>query len=84
MTRHLGRHRHYIGDTKAVRCNNSGQRIALEAPAGRPLPSYSQLQQEFAVLVERVECLRVLQREALRQAEHLFASLLHHAFSSEL
>ena len=42
-----------------------------------PLP----LQQKFAALVERVECLRAVQREALRQAEHLFASLLHGAFS---
>jgi type I restriction enzyme S subunit len=42
-----------------------------------PLP----LQQKFAALVERVERLRSVQREALRQAEHLFASLLHRAFS---
>ncbi len=42
-----------------------------------PLP----LQQKFAALVERVERLRAVQREALRQAEHLFASLLHRAFS---
>ncbi len=39
------------------------------------------LQQKFAALVERVERLRAVQREALRQAEHLFASLLHRAFS---
>jgi len=39
------------------------------------------LQQKFAGLVERVEYLRTVQREALRQAEHLFASLLHRAFS---
>jgi len=42
-----------------------------------PLP----LQQKFAALVERVERLRAAHREALRQAEHLFASLLHRAFS---
>ncbi len=42
-----------------------------------PLP----LQQKFAAMVEQVERLRAVQREALRQAEHLFASLLHHAFS---
>ena len=42
-----------------------------------PLP----LQQKFAALVERVERLRAVQREALRQAEHLFASLLNRAFS---
>jgi type I restriction enzyme S subunit len=39
------------------------------------------LQQKFAAVVERVERLRAVQREALRQAEHLFASLLHRAFS---
>ena len=39
------------------------------------------LQQKFAGLVEQVERLRAVQREALRQAEHLFASLLNHAFS---
>jgi type I restriction enzyme S subunit len=39
------------------------------------------LQQKFAALVERVERLRAVQREALRQADHLFASLLHSAFS---
>ena len=44
-----------------------------------PLPPFS-LQQKFAALVERVERLRAVQREALRQAEYLFASLLQHAF----
>jgi type I restriction enzyme, S subunit len=39
------------------------------------------LQQKFAALVERVERLRAVQREALRHAEHLFASLLDRAFS---
>jgi len=41
-----------------------------------PLP----LQQQFATLVGRVERFRAVQREALRQAEHLFASLLDLAF----
>lgn len=45
-----------------------------------PLPPLP-LQQRFAALVERVERLRAVQREALRQAEHLFSSLLHRAFS---
>ena len=44
-----------------------------------PLP----LQQKFAALVERVERLRAVQRESLRQAEHLFASLLHGAIHGE-
>jgi type I restriction enzyme, S subunit len=42
-----------------------------------PLP----MQQKFAALVERVNSLRAVQREALRQAEHLFASLLDSAFN---
>ena len=44
-----------------------------------PLPPFP-LQQNFAALVERVERLRAVQREALRQADHLFTSLLHNAF----
>jgi type I restriction enzyme, S subunit len=43
-----------------------------------PLP----LQQQFAALVERVERLRSVQRESLRQAEHLFQSLLYRAFNT--
>jgi type I restriction enzyme S subunit len=39
------------------------------------------LQQEFTVLVEQVERLRAVQREASRQAEHLFAPLLDRAFN---
>lgn len=39
------------------------------------------LQQKFAALVARHEHLRATQREALRQAEHLFQTLLHQAFS---
>jgi type I restriction enzyme S subunit len=39
------------------------------------------LQQRFAALVQHVERLRAVQLEALRQAEHLFTSLLHRAFS---
>jgi type I restriction enzyme, S subunit len=43
-----------------------------------PLP----LQQKFfAAIVRRFERLRTQQREAERQAEHLFQALLHYAFS---
>ncbi len=42
-----------------------------------PLP----LQEKFATLVARHERLRAVQRESLRQAEHLFQSLLHRAFT---
>jgi type I restriction enzyme S subunit len=45
-----------------------------------PVPPFP-LQVKFATMVERVERLRAVQLEALRQAEHLFASLLHRAFS---
>ena len=41
-----------------------------------PLP----LQQKFADIVRRFERLRAQQREAERQAEHLFQTLLHRAF----
>lgn len=47
-----------------------------------PVPIVSRSEQEdFASLVVRHEHLRMVQREALRQAEHLFVSLLDHAFS---
>ncbi len=45
-----------------------------------PLP----LQQKFAQIVHCFERLRAQQREAQRQAEHLFQSLLHRAFRGEL
>jgi len=41
------------------------------------------LQQYFSLLVARHERLRAVQREALRQAEHLFQSLLHIAFADK-
>lgn len=42
-----------------------------------PLP----IQQKFAAIVQRMDRLRAVQHEALRQAEHLFASLLDRSFS---
>lgn len=39
------------------------------------------LQKQFSQLVERHEQVRVVQREALRQAEHLFQTLLHQTFA---
>jgi type I restriction enzyme, S subunit len=47
-----------------------------------PVPPKS-LQQQFARYGARIERLRDLQREALRQADHLFQSLLHEAFRTE-
>ncbi len=40
-----------------------------------------ELQKQFSRLVSKQERLRATQREALRQAEHLFQTLLHQAFS---
>lgn len=48
-----------------------------------PVPPFS-LQEQFAALVSRHERLRAGQREALRQAEHLFQSLLHQVFTGEV
>jgi type I restriction enzyme, S subunit len=48
-----------------------------------PLPPLS-LQQKFASLAQRVERLRRVQQESLRQAEHLFQTLLHHSFTRGL
>ncbi len=52
-------------------------RIKIYLP---PLP----LQQKFAHIVQKYERLRAQQREAERQAEHLFQSLLHRAFRREI
>ncbi len=45
-----------------------------------PLP----LQEKFAAIVQKFERIRRQQREATRQAEHLFQTLLHRAFRDEL
>ncbi|WP_019498366.1 restriction endonuclease subunit S [Pseudanabaena sp. PCC 6802] len=45
-----------------------------------PLP----LQEKFAQIVQKHERIRAQQREALRQAEHLFQTILHQAFRGEL
>jgi type I restriction enzyme S subunit len=42
------------------------------------------IQQEFEAIVERYERLLSVHREALRQAEHLFQTLLHRAFTTGL
>ena len=48
-----------------------------------PLPPLS-LQEKFAAIVQKFERIRRQQREATRQAEHLFQTLLHRAFRGEL
>jgi type I restriction enzyme S subunit len=48
-----------------------------------PVPP-TPLQEEFARIVHQFKRLRAQQREAQRQAEHLFQTLLHRAFRGEL
>lgn len=48
-----------------------------------PLPDFSR-QRRFVEVARKYERLRAQQREAERQAEHLFQSLLHRAFAGEL
>jgi len=48
-----------------------------------PLPPLT-LQEQFAQIVRRMERLSAQQREAERQAEHLFQTLLHRAFRGEV
>ncbi|MGL4501439.1 MAG: restriction endonuclease subunit S, partial [Planktothrix sp.] len=48
-----------------------------------PLPPLP-LQEKFAQIVQKFERLRTQQREAERQAEHLFQTILHRAFRGEL
>lgn len=43
-----------------------------------------QLQKDFVTIVHKVARLVTQQREAERQAEHLFQTLLHKAFKGEL
>lgn len=52
-------------------------------PISVPLPPL-QLQEKFASIVQKFERVRRQQREAVRQAEHLFQTLLHRAFRGEL
>jgi len=47
------------------------------------LPPLS-LQEKFAVIAHKYECLRSQQQEALRQAEMLFGALLKRAFEGEV
>jgi type I restriction enzyme, S subunit len=48
-----------------------------------PLPPIS-LRKKFDCIVQQFGHLRIQKREAERQAEHLFQTLLHHAFRGEL
>jgi type I restriction enzyme, S subunit len=48
-----------------------------------PIPPID-LQKQFAQIVQKYDRIRTQQREAARQAEHLFQTTLHRAFSGEL
>ena len=63
--------------TSATIAHLTGEKLKLMPIPVPPLP----IQQKFAALVERVERLGAVQREALRQADHLFQTLLQRAFS---
>jgi len=52
-------------------------------PLPTPLPPLA-LQQRYTSIAHRFERLQAQQREAQRQAEHLFQTLLHQAFQGEL
>ena len=66
---------------KAVGQSNVSPTLLKEFPMILPpLP----LQEEFAEVVRKVERVRSRHREATRQAEHLFQTLLHRAFRGEL
>jgi type I restriction enzyme S subunit len=66
------------GQDDAYTFMNTGRLAELRIPLP-PRP----MQQKFATIVARHEHLRAVQRESLRQAEHLFQSLLHQAFNWE-
>lgn len=66
---------------KAIGQSNISPTLLKEFPmVVPPLP----LQEKFAQIVQKFERLRTQQREADRQAEHLFQTLLHRAFRGEL
>ena len=64
----------------AIQFNINGEQIAAIAI---PLPS-PPLQEKFAQIAQKFDRLRTQQREADRQAEHLFQTILHRAFRGEL
>ena len=76
--------REIIGDlatgTSGSMKNISKQKAAALPILSAPLP----LQQQFAYTVRQFERLRAQQREAERQTEHLFQTLLHRAFRGEV
>lgn len=66
---------------KAIGQSNISPTLLKEFPVVMPDKT---LQKNYSFIVRRYERLRTQQREALRQAEHLFDTLLHRAFRGEL
>ena len=66
--------------TQATIAHLTGEKLASMPIIVPPLP----LQEKFAEIVQKFERVRRQQREAVRQAEHLFQTLLHRAFRGEL
>jgi len=61
--------------------NTEGLTLPMLEELPIPKINYAK-QQKFAALVERHGRVRIIQRSALRQADHLFRSLLHGAFTA--
>jgi len=70
--------RFIMGRANTATMTTIGQTAIQGLPC--PVPALP-LQQKFADIVRRFDRLRAQQREAERQAEHLFQTLLHRAFS---
>jgi type I restriction enzyme S subunit len=69
----------------ATGTSGSMKNISKQKAATLPIPLVpTSLQQQFAHIVHKFERLRAQQREAERQAEHLFQALLHRAFRGEV
>jgi type I restriction enzyme S subunit len=76
--------RKIIGDL-ATGTSGSMKNISKQKAATLPIPlAPVSLQQRFTHIVHKFERLRVQQREAERQSEHLFQTLLYRAFQGEL
>ena len=84
---HVLRHprlREVISDM-ASGTSGSMQNITKEETLALPIPVPPlPIQEKFSLVAQRFERLRTQQREADRQAEHLFQTVLHRAFQGEL
>ncbi len=77
----LARRNGFAGlSSQATIAHLTGEKLAEMNIVVPPLP----LQEKFAAIVQKFERIRRQQREATRQAEHLFQTLLHRAFRGAL